>query len=119
MKRAQLCADSSETTHYVILASLYEKIGDNATAAMYYRKCVEICQKQGKHLGDYAKSAVSAGRYEVELATARLPGAPRAPGGEEPDLNRAKMLLEPVALSNVEEAAQAQELMRRLRQWLM
>ncbi|KAG8899319.1 Anaphase-promoting complex subunit 23 [Tulasnella sp. 403] len=114
MKRAQLCADSSETNHYVFLASLYDKIGDRATAAMYHRRCVEICEKQGKHLGEYSKSCVFAAEYEINLAVMRGPGTSRL-DIEEPDLLRAKRLLEPVASSNVEDAPAANDLLRKLK----
>lgn len=112
MNRALLCSDGSEMIHHVFLASLYEKIGQLGTSAMHHRRCVEIGQKEGRHLGDYAKSAVIAAQYDIELAT---PVEPIPEGGEVPDLERARMLLEPVAASNVEDAAAAQELLRKLK----
>ncbi|KAG9009733.1 Anaphase-promoting complex subunit 23 [Tulasnella sp. 427] len=114
MKRAQLCADTTETSHFLFLAALYEKIGDIATAAMYHRQCVEVSQKLGKHLGEYSKSCIFAARYEIDLAANR--GVMPTPNTEVPDLQRAKQLLEPFIGANVEETPVAEDLSRRLRQ---
>lgn len=115
MKRAQLCADSSETASCLLfLADLYAKIGDIATAATYHRQCVDVSQKLGKHLGEYAKSSIFAARYEIDLAANR--GQASMPSTEVPNLQRAKQLLEPFAGANVEETPAAEELNRRLRQ---
>lgn len=111
MKRALLCSEGTETAPLVTLASFYEKVGDNTTAASYHRQCVELSQAQGKHLSDYAKSSIFAARYEIDLMTA----GSNSTIGEKADLVRAKALLEPVATSNVEEAPTAQELLRKIR----
>ncbi|KAG9039771.1 Anaphase-promoting complex subunit 23 [Tulasnella sp. JGI-2019a] len=123
MKRAQTCADSSEVSHVVALASLYDKSGDATSAALNHRRAVEMCQKQNRHIGEWAKSAVYAAEHEINLAIAARGGTSTPAGAkivadaikEGADLQRARMLLEPVAASNAAEGTVAIELLRKLK----
>ncbi len=76
---------------------------------------MELCEQQGRHLGEYSKSSVFAARYELDLATTLKSGGIQAPDAETPNLARARQLLDSVATSNVEDAIVAQEMLRRLK----
>ncbi|KAG8886057.1 Anaphase-promoting complex subunit 23 [Tulasnella sp. 331] len=123
MKRAQTCADSSEVSHVVALANLYDKSGDATSAALNHRRAVEMCQQQNRHIGEWAKSAVYAAEHEINLAIAARGGTSTANGAkivadaikEGADLQRAKALLDPVAASNAAEGTVAIDLLRKLK----
>jgi anaphase-promoting complex subunit 8 len=113
MKRAQMGSDPAETAVLVALANLYDKIGDITTAASYHRKCIEISQKQNRHLGDYAKSCVYVAQHEYNSYIGYV--AEARPIDDPPDLAKAKAYLEPIVTSNVEEVQVATELLRKIR----
>lgn len=120
MKHAQTCADSSEVSHVVALANLYDKSGDATSAALNHRRAVEMCQQQNRHISEWAKSAVFAAEHEIDLAIAARSGATGAKTAsaatkEGGDLQRAKALLDPVAASNAAEGSVAIDLLRKLK----
>jgi anaphase-promoting complex subunit 8 len=47
LKRALLGADPRETTIHMKLAKLHEELEDQAEAAAYHRRVVEICRIEG------------------------------------------------------------------------
>ena len=106
-------SDPAETALLVALANLYDKVGDRTSAASYHRKCIEISQKQHRHLSDYAKSCVYAAEYEISTYLGYA-AEPRHIG-DPPDLARARAYLEPIASSNVEEVQIAAELLRKIK----
>ncbi|KAG8967730.1 Anaphase-promoting complex subunit 23 [Tulasnella sp. 419] len=108
MKRAQMSADPSEISHFIAIATLYDKVGDMASAATHHRRCIEICRKQGRHLQEYAKSCIYVAEYEINLYTTNGPSS-------NADLKGARALLEEVSESNVEEVSLAADLLRKLR----
>ncbi|KIO32297.1 hypothetical protein M407DRAFT_215215 [Tulasnella calospora MUT 4182] len=76
MKRAQLCADSTETAHFLFLAALYEKIGDIATAAMYHRQLFGLLRSDITGLTAASNNAGLGEKGLGEQVVLRGPGVP-------------------------------------------
>lgn len=105
LKRALLGADPRETTIHMKLAKLYEELDDQAEAAAYHRRVVEICRIEERPVQDYAKSSIFVARHHMVIV-----------GG---DLLLAKDYLERVANSNAEEVAQASDWLKKLKSVLI
>ncbi|KAG1742828.1 hypothetical protein EDB19DRAFT_1700586 [Suillus lakei] len=105
LKRALLGADPRETTIHLKLAKLHEELEDQAEAAAYHRRVVEICRIEERPVQDYAKSSIFVARHHMVIA-----------GG---DLLLAKDYLERVANSNAEEVAQASDWLKKLKSVLI
>ncbi|KAG1808266.1 uncharacterized protein BJ212DRAFT_1384423 [Suillus subaureus] len=105
LKRALLGADPRETTIHMKLAKLHEELEDQAEAAAYHRRVVEICCIEERPVQDYAKSSIFVARHNMVIA-----------GG---DLLLAKDYLERVANSNAEEVAQASDWLKKLKSVLI
>ncbi|KAG2364895.1 hypothetical protein BDR07DRAFT_1278800 [Suillus spraguei] len=105
LKRALLGADPREITIHMKLAKLYEELEDQAEAAAYHRRVVEICRVEERPVQDYAKSSIFVARHHMLIA-----------GG---DLLLAKDYLERVANSNAEEVAQASDWLKKLKSVLI
>ncbi|KAG2150587.1 hypothetical protein DEU56DRAFT_728974 [Suillus clintonianus] len=105
LKRALLGADSRETTIHLKLAKLHEELEEQAQAAAYHRRVVEICRIEERPVQDYAKSSIFVARHHMLIT-----------GG---DLLLAKDYLERVANSNAEEVAQASDWLKKLKSVLI
>ncbi|KAG1732216.1 uncharacterized protein EDB91DRAFT_1152196 [Suillus paluster] len=105
LKRALLGADPRETTIHLKLAKLHEELEEQAEAAAYHRRVVEICRIEERPVQDYAKSSIFVARHHMMIA-----------GG---DLLLAKDYLERVANSNAEEVAQASDWLKKLKSVLI
>ncbi|KAG0707330.1 hypothetical protein DFH29DRAFT_896893 [Suillus ampliporus] len=105
LKRALLGADPREITIHLKLAKLHEELEEQAEAAAYHRRVVEICRIEERPVQDYAKSSIFVARHHMMIA-----------GG---DLLLAKDYLERVANSNAEEVAQASDWLKKLKSVLI
>ncbi|KAJ7287468.1 hypothetical protein C8J57DRAFT_1283989 [Mycena rebaudengoi] len=97
LKRALIPADSHEISINLKLAEIYSTLQEPDESAAYHRRVVEVCQANGRSIGDFAKSSLKVAEYQLRTSG---------------DLFLARDLLTAVAASNAEDVVKAAEMLK-------